>query len=1366
MLSLRQPALIGDHIRRRILPEGMTVTEAAERLGVTRVALSNLLNGKASLSRPMALRLKAAFGADEEDLLGRQEESLHERRREEERKIAVRSYVPPFLRISSAEIHEWADRGEEARSRLPVLLRRLIRSTGSELRRVDFPGYGEAQRPGWDGWVEAQRGSQRIPEGKSGWELSTAQDPGAKADRDFNGPRSALLEHVRAETTFVFVSSRKWPGKRDWEEARKAEGRWKGVWALDADNLEQWLEESIEGQVWLAEELDLPSLRDCMTLNRAWQEWSEAGEPPMTNALFAPAVGEHRAKVVSWLERGTWDRPLLVAADSMGEALAFLSCLFRDENVPQEWADRAVVVNSAQTLKLLAPSTSRFTPIVAGKEAERELAALYRRRPCIVVRPRNAVDQEPDVHLGLLRYDTFRKALLAMGLQRDRIHQLARVSGRSPTVLRRRLSEISAIREPWWAETVGVARKLVPMVLIGAWHAESKADQAVLSLLAGRQFRQLDEDVMAFLGSDDCPVWSVGQHRGVVSKFDGLFALSRYMTPEDLRDFFQLAQMVLSETDPALELRRDRRWAADIYGKVRDCSSALRTGVCETLVLLSVHGNDLFQGELGLNIEGQVAALVRRLLKLDGDESPLTVETLESYDRDLPMLAEAAPDEFLDLLETDLRRPDPAVRELLRPVETSVFAGCPRAGLLWALECLAWSPSNLPRVVATLAKLSTTKIDDNYVHKPINSLRAIFQSWAPQTAATLCQRIQILKKLGIQVPDVGWRVCMNQIGDRTRDDSYRPRWRSDAAGAGQLATPDEMRESVRAGLDLVLAWRDGYNASRLGDLIDHLNMMPEADRERIWSLVEDWLAARRGDRERAELRERLRRFGYATARSSTRVTAAMRQRAKAIYDRLAPGGNAWLFAERWIHDWPDDAADAMDFSGRSERIEQRRREAMVEIWSRDGLSGALALLPAGSVLDVVGQHAARCVTELADKAEVLRCCLFGDVPAELGVDDAKVIGFLQGFILTIGDDARRALLPLLADELRPDQTTRLLLSAPFAQSTWQLAAAQEPDVRRRYWAKVQVPLIGRFSEAECVELVDGLLEAARPFAAFNLVSMDWDAVETSRLIRLLRAMTSAREKDASVEQGMFSFHISNALESLDGRTGVARDELADLEFGFSEILEHEERGIPNVERRVAESPSYFVWLIARAYLRTDGRDDPDGWPAPDSEAGRGLYRLAHSVLGKIARIPGTDADGTIDVDELNGWIAEVRQLGAQFGRVERADICVGELLARRFPEGDRAWPERPICEALEAVGTDRIASGFRTGAINARRVRMRDSVGGETDKDLALKYRTWAEAHAVEYTFVSRVLRSVAGFYDGMAAHWDSDEELQRRLRS
>ena len=50
-------------IREDILPElGLSVTEAARQLGVSRVALSRVLNGKAAISAEMALRLHLWLG--------------------------------------------------------------------------------------------------------------------------------------------------------------------------------------------------------------------------------------------------------------------------------------------------------------------------------------------------------------------------------------------------------------------------------------------------------------------------------------------------------------------------------------------------------------------------------------------------------------------------------------------------------------------------------------------------------------------------------------------------------------------------------------------------------------------------------------------------------------------------------------------------------------------------------------------------------------------------------------------------------------------------------------------------------------------------------------------------------------------------------------------------------------------------------------------------------------------------------------------------------------------------------------------------------------------------------------------------------
>lgn len=52
-----------------IAPHGLSVTATAEKLRVTRQAMSNLLNGKAGLSADMAIRFEKAFGLRADTLL-------------------------------------------------------------------------------------------------------------------------------------------------------------------------------------------------------------------------------------------------------------------------------------------------------------------------------------------------------------------------------------------------------------------------------------------------------------------------------------------------------------------------------------------------------------------------------------------------------------------------------------------------------------------------------------------------------------------------------------------------------------------------------------------------------------------------------------------------------------------------------------------------------------------------------------------------------------------------------------------------------------------------------------------------------------------------------------------------------------------------------------------------------------------------------------------------------------------------------------------------------------------------------------------------------------------------------------------------
>ncbi|MBA4748328.1 MAG: HigA family addiction module antidote protein [Sphingopyxis sp.] len=82
---------IGDWLKSEIVePAGINVTALAAHFGVSRQALSTLLNGHASLSADMAIRFEKAFGVKADTLLRMQTsyELAQARRREGEIKVS------------------------------------------------------------------------------------------------------------------------------------------------------------------------------------------------------------------------------------------------------------------------------------------------------------------------------------------------------------------------------------------------------------------------------------------------------------------------------------------------------------------------------------------------------------------------------------------------------------------------------------------------------------------------------------------------------------------------------------------------------------------------------------------------------------------------------------------------------------------------------------------------------------------------------------------------------------------------------------------------------------------------------------------------------------------------------------------------------------------------------------------------------------------------------------------------------------------------------------------------------------------------------------------------------------------------------
>lgn len=1343
----------GTFIRQNIIPRGMSVTDAAKTLGVGRQALSSVLNGKSALSPDMAMRLTRAFGGDHQQLLDLQTKFDGGVISEHHRAVPVAAFVP----IRARDIEGWATRNLEARSQLAVLLRRLVASTTPALSIVEFPAYDNAERSGWDGQVEAGVATPWVPLGKSGWEFGCNADPERKANADFAQRLASVPVEARAETTFVFVSPRNWEKKKEWERKKAALNQWKSVRALDASDFEHWLEQSLPGQIWMAEKLGLPTEGYC-TLEKCWADWSASANPHLTPAIFKTNIADFQATLRGWLENRP-TRPFVVAADSKDEALAFLACAMNDlQTAGQLKTDLPLVFEEARALRKAVQNSLPIIPIVTNDVTERELSPIYQSLHCVTVRPRNAVDSEPHISLNLLRHDDMVAALQDAGVDEERARRLMQESGGSPTILRRRLSDIDIVRVPRWATDRTIARSLIPIALVGAWHTGSDADKKIMAQVAGLDHKLVEEDLAALLKLDDTPVWSVGSYRGVASKIDVLFATKSFVIEDDLVRFFELSYLVLSETDPALDLPEDKRWAAGMYRKVREHSAVIRAGIEESLVLLAVYGNDLFERRLGFDANSEVALLVRKLL------TPLTLEKLLSQNRELATYAEAAPEEFLKILRADLGTDSPAALELLKPVDSSSLGGCPRSGLLWALEVLAWKPDRLPQATKILAQLSTRVIDDNWQNKPLNSLKSIFRSWLPQTAASVEQRLSALALINRDFPQVGWQLCVDQFEPYARvgDYGYRPKWRTDASGSGYSVSNRDNFHFIRQSVEFALAW-PSHNEETLGDLVERLQSLSDEHQGRLWGLIDSWARKTCDEVAKAKLREKIRRFAFTHLSRLKKLPKATVTSARAALSALEPSDlvvrHGWLFADTWIEESRDELEDEnYNPQERELGIKALRISALKEIWGARGFEGLAKLLEQSGACFDIGV----CMKEIvAQRAGASRLILPSLRHGE-EVVVARIDAFISGFLAASNEKTIEFLAKEVKAKGSADMTARFAVCLPFTRHSWRLVDRWGEAESRQYWETVQ-NTVSRHSAEDINEIVDRLLSAKRPIVAFATARFNWAHVETSRLKRLLEEMAST-SPSAHDRHRLRQHDIEEAFKEYDHRSGVTVEEKANLEFLYIEVLDDaREYRIPNLERQVSESPELFAHAVGLTYKRSGAGEDPPEWRIDDPDRLKALATATYRLLQNVCRIPGTKESGRIDATELITWIADVRGLCSKYGRKEIGDQCIGKLLSQSGPDQDGVWPCRTVCEAFEAFQSEHIAEGFMVGKYNQRGAHWRGE-GGQLERDLAADYQLWAEKLNYDFPFVASILRRIAASYENEGKWHDSDAKVRRRI--
>lgn len=1267
----------------------------------------------------------------------------------------------PFRWIEVKDLEDWATR-RSSQELLPELICRLIRADKGLDAQLRFPSADAISMKGWDGLCLAQTGSNYVPAGASGWELTVQKDDiKSKADKLYRDRTQSPGSLLPSESTLVFVSAHRWETKDQWAKARTAEGRWKHVRAYDAVDLVHWMEELPSVATWLAEKTCKrpPGLRE---LESFWTEWSRATEWPIVPTLVLAGRDEEATRFATWSQGGP--SLLSLQGESTDEAISFVYAAVAQLPFAERDAflTRCIVVTDAEQARNLGESLTSLHLILEDADAGLSRMLVGQgHHVCSVFGSEIGIPSDV-LRLPRLSRPDAEAALHKMSYTEEQARNIARDIGGSVSVYRRLYPSAPERVLPEWAQPQN-ASNILPAFFAGAWDEDQPSrddrqtivdkqavvDREVLQHLSGRTFEDFQRGLSRWAAVTESPLRRSGSVWKIASPRDALFRLAPCISAADLKRFSDTAKDVFCTPDPRYSLDPDKRWLAGVHGQLPRHSPYLRTGLGETLLVLALFGEKARVAGSKRVTEGLVCSL------LHGADAV----RWWSLSQQMRLFAEAAPDQFLSAVDDSLQRNNPPIMELFKE-DGGLVGGAHHSDLLWAFEGLAWDPKYLPRVASLLATMA--RLDPpggRYANRPLNSLHTIFVWWMPQTCADFSERLAALDLIRQCEGDIAWKLMLGLLpsGHDHVTPTPKPRWREIPPELPEQSNTQVMFRWGGAIADRLLEDAGG-NAERWESLIKSLSNLPSKHFEQV---CQQLLARAQSFRRtaRASLWKSVRAFlhqhrCFATAQWALPEEAVARF--DLVYAALEPTDPveriAWLFDSQSV---PLPVKLEGGWQVYDREADVHRRECVESLLAQEGADGIDRLTDVAQQSWLVGLALAQ--SGLSDEAKdtlLVRC---------LRSPDSKRNIVARGFIAKTvqsekaadrGDEWAYRLLDRAASEGWPDRAQLDIVSIMDTSfRLWNRLEQCPPSVADDYWKTLHPYSIP--STAESIEFaLEKLMSHGRAADVMTLVSQHPLSVSSGRIVEILReARHSLNGQSDNNQLMMFQHNLELLLAALEKRDDVDYARIAELEWLYFSLLRHSGRSLKALHKALAENPSFFVDVLKTVYRSSSDTGTTEC--AIEDERQQRLVTQAHQLLDSWHLLPGM-CDGSIDAAKMEAWVAEARQQAAEIGRIGPCDAYIGKVLAWAPMGDDGIWPATPVRKLIDISRSEVIEQSIAGGILNKRGPTTRNPAdGGNLEKHEAAQYRAWSEALRFKSPRTSLALANVANMFDDLAERQD-----------
>ncbi|MBR0238481.1 MAG: hypothetical protein IJQ39_10355 [Thermoguttaceae bacterium] len=870
---------------------------------------------------------------------------------------------------------------------------------------------------------------------------------------------------------------------------------------------------------------------------------------------------------------------------------------------------------------------------------------------------------------------------------------------------------------------------IIPALLLGAWDENYQSDKSIIEELVETNYNTWIKSIQRLAHKTNSPfkntnaIWTINNTQELIKHWESWFF------DNTLTSFVEIVSNVF---------RGDSQ--SDNQDNCKYYSKKLCNGIATTVAILSSMKN-IFTHVTADRIDYFISRILNIILVNSNINYWANIEDL------LPLLAEASPSLYLNILEESLSNEPSPIKELFSNNSIDYNTD----GIIRSLEILAWTPEYFKKACEILAHLASIDNRTAWWRRPINSLRSILMPWHPHTLASISDRIRVLNIICEDYPDFAWEFLPDLLPNshvsitRTTTPKYltsipenipyptKDEWQQTCIICEELIIQLAIRDSITDWdnfITILPDFSDDAFNKFINNLQNNFDSYSEAKKISIWESLSQLVIRHKNHKDDK------------WAMGQNRIEAL-----DSIVEQYKPDDLLKLYKrifDTFNYDLISIESD-YDYDAYRKELECKQKEAIQDIYNEGGLQRIIEFVHIVRRPACVGYSMGTIETTETDHV------ILAEYLNSKAICEQE---FIKAYIIkrfyTKGWSWVKAINP---NAWTINAKTTFLCCLPLGDCTWALVNNWLGDQRTKYWEQITI--------YRCLDSIDNQYVIRNLLSCKRydlLISILWDGIHNKKsYIKINDIIQTLINLETWDHNQLYT--ISKLIEYLQSQPDIDIDTMFDIELKYYTEDDRSFSYPPiNIERKLIKQPNLFckyLELVSKPRYRYNTTMQNDAANIKDLSD---IYNNFSDIFDDWTTIPGTDNNGCFSPEEFQSWFESVSAEAAKIGIEKKLKETIGAILTKAPADDDGFWIHHTIAKLLNQINMQDMRDSYYLKKVGVYRYTYSEDClqDEQTKADTYIQLAKDSETRG--YNYLAELLNRLAGHHQGII------NEIRQRL--